>query len=139
MPEADIYVYDNNSTDHTNEIARNAGAIVRYEYRQGKGNVIRSIDVNNPSDTKTVKVSVDEFLFYGADSKDFCAKYQDKAEYVGCQHDIFTNYLENKKEIDLAKPAVKDNRITIKYTDLATYCPQYSMEDKINTMNAING
>ena len=43
MPEADIYVYDNNSTDHTDEIARAAGAIVKYEYRQGKGNVIRSM------------------------------------------------------------------------------------------------
>ena len=39
----DIYVYDNNSSDHTDEIARKAGAIVRYEYRQGKGNVIRSM------------------------------------------------------------------------------------------------
>lgn len=43
LPEADIYVYDNNSTDKTDEIARAAGAIVRYEYRQGKGNVIRSM------------------------------------------------------------------------------------------------
>ena len=43
LPEADIYVYDNNSTDGTDEIARQAGAIVRYEYRQGKGNVIRSM------------------------------------------------------------------------------------------------
>ena len=43
LPEAAIYVYDNNSTDHTDELARNAGAIVRYEYRQGKGNVIRSM------------------------------------------------------------------------------------------------
>jgi glycosyltransferase involved in cell wall biosynthesis len=43
MPHADIYVYDNNSTDNTNEIARNAGAIVRYEYQQGKGNVVRSM------------------------------------------------------------------------------------------------
>ncbi len=43
LPEADIYVYDNNSTDGTDEIAREAGAIVRYEYRQGKGNVIRSM------------------------------------------------------------------------------------------------
>lgn len=43
LPEADIYVYDNNSTDHTDEIAREAGAIVRYEYRQGKGNVIRTM------------------------------------------------------------------------------------------------
>lgn len=43
LPEAAIYVYDNNSTDKTDEIARHAGAIVRYEYRQGKGNVIRSM------------------------------------------------------------------------------------------------
>lgn len=43
LPEAVIYVYDNNSSDHTDEIARNAGAIVRYEHRQGKGNVIRSM------------------------------------------------------------------------------------------------
>lgn len=43
LPEADIYVYDNNSSDGTDEIARAAGAIVRYEYKQGKGNVIRSM------------------------------------------------------------------------------------------------
>lgn len=43
LPEADIYVYDNNSKDHTDEIAKKAGAIVRYEYRQGKGNVIRTM------------------------------------------------------------------------------------------------
>lgn len=41
LPEATIYVYDNNSSDGTDEIARNAGAVVRYEYQQGKGNVIR--------------------------------------------------------------------------------------------------
>ena len=41
MPEAKIYVYDNNSTDNTAEIAMNAGATVKYEYQQGKGNVIR--------------------------------------------------------------------------------------------------
>lgn len=41
LPEAAIYVYDNNSTDGTADLARNAGAIVRHEYQQGKGNVIR--------------------------------------------------------------------------------------------------
>lgn len=48
LPEADIYVYDNNSTDNTDELARKAGAIVRYEQRQGKGNVIRTMfrDIN---------------------------------------------------------------------------------------------
>ena len=43
LPEADIYVYDNNSSDGTDGIAKKAGAIVRYEYKQGKGNVIRSM------------------------------------------------------------------------------------------------
>ncbi|MBE6679114.1 MAG: glycosyltransferase [Ruminococcaceae bacterium] len=41
LPEAVIYVYDNNSTDGTAEIAQKAGAVVRHEYRQGKGNVVR--------------------------------------------------------------------------------------------------
>lgn len=41
LPEADIYVYDNNSTDGTAQVAQQAGAIVRHEPVQGKGNVIR--------------------------------------------------------------------------------------------------
>ena len=41
LPEAVVYVYDNNSSDGTDEIARRAGAVVRYERQQGKGNVIR--------------------------------------------------------------------------------------------------
>lgn len=41
LPEAVVYVYDNNSTDNTAEIAQKAGAVVRHEYAQGKGNVIR--------------------------------------------------------------------------------------------------
>lgn len=41
LPEAVIYVYDNNSTDRTVELAREAGAVIRHEYMQGKGNVIR--------------------------------------------------------------------------------------------------
>ncbi len=41
LPEAIIYVYDNNSTDGTDIIARRAGAFVSYEYQQGKGNVVR--------------------------------------------------------------------------------------------------
>lgn len=41
LPEAVIYVYDNNSSDDTAQIAADAGAVVRHEYQQGKGNVIR--------------------------------------------------------------------------------------------------
>ena len=43
LPGAVIYVYDNNSTDKTAEIARESGAVVRYERKQGKGNVMRSM------------------------------------------------------------------------------------------------
>ena len=48
LPDADIYVYDNNSSDDTDKIAKKAGAIVKYEYKQGKGNVVRSMfrDIN---------------------------------------------------------------------------------------------
>lgn len=41
LPTATVYVYDNNSTDGTDKIATEAGAVVRYEYKQGKGNVVR--------------------------------------------------------------------------------------------------
>jgi glycosyltransferase involved in cell wall biosynthesis len=43
IPEANIYVYDNNSTDNTADIAKRSGAIVHYERRQGKGNVMRTM------------------------------------------------------------------------------------------------
>ncbi|MGT2865969.1 glycosyltransferase family 2 protein [Streptococcus fryi] len=43
LPHADIYVYDNNSKDNTNLLAKQAGAIVRFEPRQGKGNVVRTM------------------------------------------------------------------------------------------------
>ena len=48
LPDADIYVYDNNSKDKTAQIAKANGAIVNHEYRQGKGNVVRSMfrDIN---------------------------------------------------------------------------------------------
>ncbi len=43
LPDADIYVYNNNSTDKTVELAKEAGAIVRNEYKQGKGNVVKTM------------------------------------------------------------------------------------------------
>lgn len=43
LPDSVIYVYDNNSTDGTARVAEEAGAVVRHEYKQGKGNVIRKM------------------------------------------------------------------------------------------------
>ena len=43
LPNAIIYVYNNNSNDKTVSVAEKAGAVVRHEYRQGKGKVVRSL------------------------------------------------------------------------------------------------
>lgn len=79
LPEAVIYVYDNNSTDGTDEIAGKAGAVVRYEYQQGKGNVIRSmfreidaecylmVDGDDTYPAECAKELVDKVLCHGAD------------------------------------------------------------------------
>lgn len=65
LPQADIYVYDNNSTDRTAEIALNEGAIVRQEPRQGKGNVVRAMFMDIDAD---VYVMVDGDDTYPAES-----------------------------------------------------------------------
>jgi glycosyltransferase involved in cell wall biosynthesis len=51
LPEADVYVYDNNSSDRTVEVAQRAGAIVRHERFQGKGNVVRRMFADIEADT----------------------------------------------------------------------------------------
>lgn len=79
LPEAVIYVYDNNSTDGTDEIARKAGAVVRYEFQQRKGNVIRRmfaeidaqcyvmVDGDDTYPADQVKQMVDKVLINRAD------------------------------------------------------------------------
>ena len=79
LPEAKIYVYDNNSTDNTAQIAKDAGAIVRHEYQQGKGNVIRRmfreidalcyvmIDGDDTYPMESAPAMVDKVLHYQAD------------------------------------------------------------------------
>ncbi|HSQ99002.1 MAG TPA: glycosyltransferase family 2 protein [Sphingomicrobium sp.] len=61
LPEATIYVYDNNSRDHTREIARDAGAVVRTEKQQGKGHVVRRMFADVDAD---VYVMADGDLTY---------------------------------------------------------------------------
>ena len=63
LPEATIYVYDNNSTDRTLEVARAAGAVVRRETHQGKGNVVRRMFADIEAD---VYVLVDGDATYDA-------------------------------------------------------------------------
>lgn len=65
LPQADIYVYDNNSRDRTSEVARACGAIVRVEKRQGKGNVVRRMFADIEAD---VYVLVDGDATYHAAS-----------------------------------------------------------------------
>ena len=79
LPEAQIYVYDNNSTDGTDELAREAGAIVRYEHQQGKGNVVRRmfleidaecyimVDGDDTYPAEEARVMVEEVLEQGVD------------------------------------------------------------------------
>ena len=57
LPEAVIYVYDNNSKDGTSEVAKAAGALVRKETRQGKGNVIRTMFRDIDADIYKLKAS----------------------------------------------------------------------------------
>ena len=65
LPEARIYVYDNNSSDDTAEVARAAGAIVRTEMRQGKGNVVRRMFSDIDAD---IYIMVDGDATYDANS-----------------------------------------------------------------------
>src|SRR5215218_10194709 len=65
LPAADIYVYDNNSTDKTVEVARAAGAVVRSERRQGKGHVVRRMFADIDAD---IYVLVDGDATYDAPS-----------------------------------------------------------------------
>jgi hypothetical protein len=68
LPQAEIYVYDNNSTDRSVELAKEAGAIVRREPQQGKGNVIRRMFADIEAD---VYVVVDGDATYDATSAPF--------------------------------------------------------------------
>ena len=96
LPNADIYVYDNNSTDHTDEIAKKAGAIVRYEYRQGKGNVIRSMFRDIDADCYLMIDGDDTYPAENA--KEMCNLVLDgKADMVIGDRLSSTYFTENKR------------------------------------------
>lgn len=96
LPEADIYVYDNNSVDKTDAIAKKAGAIVRYEYRQGKGNVIRSMFQDIDADCYLMIDGDDTYPAENA--REMCAYVLDgKADMVIGDRLSSTYFTENKR------------------------------------------
>lgn len=95
LPDATIYVYDNNSTDSTAEIARRAGAIVKHEYRQGKGNVVRSMLRDIDADCYLM---VDGDDTYPAESaREMCRLVEDGADMVIGDRLSSTYFTENKR------------------------------------------
>lgn len=96
LPDADIYVYDNNSTDDTARIAEAIGAIVRKEYRQGKGNVVRSMFRDIEADCYLM---IDGDGTYPADSaKKMCEMVLEaKADMVIGDRLSSTYFKENKR------------------------------------------
>lgn len=96
LPEATIYVYDNNSSDGTDEIARAAGAIVKYEYRQGKGNVIRSMFRDIDADCYLMIDGDDTYP--ASNAKEMCELILDKkADMVIGDRLSSTYFTENKR------------------------------------------
>lgn len=96
LPEADIYVYDNNSTDSTATIAERAGAIVRYEPRQGKGNVIRQMFRDINADCYLITDGDDTYSAENA--KEMCNYILDeKADMVIGDRLSSTYFKENKR------------------------------------------
>lgn len=95
LPDADIYVYDNNSKDDTAKIAKKAGAIVREERNQGKGNVVRSMFRDVDAD---IYVLVDGDDTYPADEVDkLIDAVKDGYDMVIGDRLSSTYYTENKR------------------------------------------
>ena len=96
LPNADIYVFDNNSTDKSDEIAKKAGAIVKYEYQQGKGNVIRSMFRTIDADCYLM-VDADD-TYPAEDAKKMCDYVlEGKADMVIGDRLSSTYFTENKR------------------------------------------
>ena len=96
LPEADIYVYDNNSTDRTAEVAAEAGAIVRRERVQGKGNVIRRMFREVESDCYLMADGDDTYPAHHAPAM-VAAVLEEQADMVIGDRLSSTYFTENKR------------------------------------------
>lgn len=96
LPDARIYVYDNNSTDDTSEVASAHGALVKHEPLQGKGNVVRRMFADIDADVY-VLVDGDGTYEAGAAPKMIEALLKDKSDMVtGIRDDISTDRLGHR-------------------------------------------
>ena len=76
LPEATIYVYDNNSSDQTVRIAKEAGAVVSFENKQGKGNVVRTMFREIDADILLMAKNVDGIYDSDPKTNPFAKKYE---------------------------------------------------------------
>lgn len=95
LPNATIYVYDNNSTDNTADIARRAGAVVKHEFRQGKGNVVRSMFRDIDADCYLMVDGDDTYPAENA--KEMCQLVEEGADMVIGDRLSSTYFTENKR------------------------------------------
>ena len=96
LPEATIYVYDNNSNDKTCEIASKTGAILRYEKKQGKGNVVRTMF--REIDAECYILVDGDDTYSTKDSKKMCEKVlNEKTDMVIGDRLSSTYFQENKR------------------------------------------
>ena len=95
LPDATIYVYDNNSTDNTADIARRAGAVVKHEFRQGKGNVVRSMFRDIDADCYLMVDGDDTYPAENA--KEMCQLVEEGADMVIGDRLSSTYFTETKR------------------------------------------
>ena len=105
------------------------GHIKSLEFVDNKNNVVKTVDVKNPSKTNKLKIALNDYLFEDKDTKNILTPYKKSAKEIGQEQDLFSNYLEENKDVDFDQKPEK--RIQINYQNLDKYCYQYPMEDKI--------
>nr|MCR4745913.1 glycosyltransferase family 2 protein [Lachnospiraceae bacterium] len=118
LPESVIYVYDNNSTDGTADIALKAGAVVRHEYHQGKGNVIRRMFREIDAEVYIMVDGDDTYpAEYGREMADMVLKHG--ADMVVGDRLSSTYYTENKRPFhNFGNDIVKNSINSLFHSDI---------------------